>query len=61
MFDGLKALPAQVEAFNISLKSNRPVEVRNDADEDIIGVRSHQMEVPDNRTNEAVNDLFLLA
>lgn len=60
MFNGLKALPAQLEAFNISLKSNRPVKVGNDADKDTTEVRFYLIEVQDNEINKAINDLFFL-
>lgn len=62
MLNGIKILPAQVEAFNILFKSNRPVKVRDgDADKDTTRARSHLIKVPDDGTNKAVNDLFISA
>lgn len=60
ILNGIKLLPAQVEAFNILLKSNGPVEVQDgDADKDITRAMSHPIQVPDDGTNEAIIDLFI--
>lgn len=51
-----------MEAFNILLKSNRPIEVGDaDTDKDTTGARSYAIKVLDNVTNKAIDNLFLLA
>lgn len=61
MLHGMKILPAQVEAFNILLKSNKLVKIGDDVDEDIIKAKSHLIKVLDNGINKVVKDLFFSA
>lgn len=63
LLDELKALPAQVEALNKSVKDKRPVKIEVDGDEDGItfGSRAHPIELPNVGSNEIVNELFLSA
>lgn len=58
MFDRIKILLTQVEAFNISLKRNKLIEIRDNINKNITRAKSYLIKVSDNETNKAVNDLF---
>lgn len=60
LLDGLKILLAWVDAFNKSVKDNRPVDIEVDGDEDGItsGSRAHPIELFDVGFNEIINELF---